>query len=181
MKLNLWLSALVLVVVLSASAPGRAQEGGKPLATAEHESGLIVEVLEVRPDNNEMLTIRWQYRNPTNKTIELIAATPRFRGTNPPPNRAEGFYRAVYYVEGKLETAAAFKHGIVTEKGKNNLYAKDLGKNAVRVGPNQKFEVWAKFSLPRERSEQAICLHLQGTPLIENVPIQEAGRRKGSE
>ena len=172
---------LALAVALSASAPGYAQEAGKPLATAEHESGLVVEVLEVRPDNNEMLTVRWRYRNTTGKTVELIARTPPFRGTNPPANTAEGFYRAAYYVEGKLETAEAFKHTVVAEKRTRKPYAKDLGKNAVKLRPNQQFEVWAKFSLPRNRSETAICLHVQGTPLIENVPIQGAERKKGSD
>jgi hypothetical protein len=180
MNLKLWTPALALTVALIVSAPGRAQEGDKPLATAEHESGVTVEVLEVRPDNNEMLTIRWRYRNATDKTVELIAATPPFRGTNPPPNRAEGFYRAVYYVEGKLETAGAFKHGIVFEKGRKRLYAKDLGKQAVKLRPKQQFEVWAKFSLPRG-TDRAICLHVQGTPLIENVPVQEMDRRKGAD
>jgi hypothetical protein len=164
--------SLTLAVVLFAGSRVHAQNADKPLATAEHESGLIVEVLEVRADNNEMLTIRWRYRNPTKGTIELIAATPRFVPTNPPPNTAAGFYRGVYYVEGKLETAQAFKHSIVFEKGTKKLYAKDLGKQAVKLRPNQQFEVWAKFSLPATKSETTICLGLPGTPLIENLPIQ---------
>ena len=85
-----------------------------------------------------------------------------------------------YWWQGKLETAQAFKHTIVFEKGTKRLYAKDLGRQAVKLRPNQQFEVWAKFSLPQNRSENAICLHVQGTPLIENVPIQATENRKGS-
>jgi hypothetical protein len=169
---------LTLALAMASAAPGYAQEGGKPLATAQHESGLVVEVLEVRPDNNEMLTVRWRYRNPTDRPVELLAATPRFQGTSSPPNTAAKFYAATYYVEGKLQTAQAFKHTIVFEKGTKRLYAKDLGKQAVKLRPGQQFEVWAKFSLPTAASEKAICLHLQGTPLIENVTVQEAERKK---
>jgi hypothetical protein len=168
---------LTAVLTLFSAAPGLAQNADQPLASAKQESGLIVEVLEIKPDNNEMVMIRWRYRNPTQQTIELIAATPRFQGTNPPPNTAKGFFSAVYYVEGKLQTAQAFKHYIVSEKRTKKLYAKDLGRAAVKLHPNQQFEVWAKFSSPAAGAN-TICLALPGCPVIEDVPLPGAERAK---
>jgi hypothetical protein len=164
---------LSLALTLLSATAGFAQSGDQPLGKATTESGLSVEVLEIRRDKNEMLTIRWRYRNPTKQTIELIATTPRFRGTSPPPNTAAGFYKAVYYVEGKLQTGQANKHYIVIEEGTKKRYARDLGNQAVKLRPNQQYEVWAKFSLPATATEKTICLALPGTPLLENLPIQE--------
>jgi hypothetical protein len=149
-----------------------AREGDGPLARAEHEKGLVVEVLEVRPDRNEMLYIRWRYRNPTKNPVQLIAATPRFRGSESPPNTAEKFLAAVYYVEGKIETDQAFRHSVVRQAGTGLPFAKDLGRAAVVIRPGQQFEVWAKFALPHARTEKAITFHVMDTPLLEDVPIQ---------
>jgi hypothetical protein len=142
------------------------------LARAAHETGLIVEVLEVRPDRNEMLYIRWRYRNPTENPIQLIAATPRFQGTETPPNTAEKFLAAVYYSEGKIETDPASRHSVVRQAGTGLPIAKDLGKAAVVIRPGQQFEVWAKFTLPHARTEKTITFHVMGTPPLEDVPIQ---------
>jgi Mg-chelatase subunit ChlD len=153
-----------------AANPPRGGDG--TLARAEHETGLIVEVLEVRPDKNEMLFIRWRYRNPTESPVQLIAATPRFGGTESPPNTAGKFLAAVYYVEGKVETDQALRHSVVRQAGTGLPFAKDLGRAAVVIRPNQKFEVWAKFTLPHARTEKAITFHVMGTPPLEDVPIQ---------
>ena len=152
----------------AAAGAGQEKDAEKPLATAKHESGLIVEVLEVKADSNEFLTIRWRYRNSTDKTIELFAATPPAPyAPNAPKNIPLRFYPSVYYVEGKFESAKAFKHYIAIEEGTNKRYAKDLGRAAVKLRPNEQFEIWAKFSQPA--SATTISLVLPNTPVIENL------------
>jgi hypothetical protein len=151
---------------------------GQPLATAKQESGLLVEILEAKADSNELLTLRWRYRNPTDRTIELFVATPPAPyAFNAPKNIPLRFYPSVYYVEGKFESAKALKHYIVMEEGTKKRYAKDLGRAAVKLRPNGQFEIWAKFSLPK--SGPTISLVLPNTPVIENLAVSGRERESG--
>jgi hypothetical protein len=146
------------------------QDGEVPLATAKHDSGLIVEVMEVKVDSNQLLSIRWRYRNPTGKTIQLFAATPLAPfASNAPKNIPLRFFPAVYYVEGQFQTGKALKHYIVFEQGTKKLYAKALGKTAVNLQPNQQFEIWAKFAPPAPGA--TISLVLPDTSVIENLQV----------
>jgi hypothetical protein len=165
-------------LMLLSAVPALAQEAANPLATAKHENGLIVEILEVKADSNELLTIRWRYRNATNKNIELFAATPPAPwARNAPRNIPYHFYPAIYYVEGKFQSDKALKHYIVIEQGTKRRYAKAVGVAPVRLRPNQQFELWAKFSLPAAGGT-TISLVLPGTPVIENLPLPGAEREK---
>jgi hypothetical protein len=151
--------------------PGKATADGEPLATAEHDSGLIVEVTEVKPDDREMLTIRLRFRNPTERPITLIEQSGPFLVLGGRPN--DRFLREVYYVEGKLDAGNAQRHNIVkaTDGKQYSSYTnKDL--DAVVVRPGKAFEFWAKFSLPAAKTRQ-LTLHLPRTPLIEKLPVQK--------
>jgi hypothetical protein len=166
-------SSAVLAAVQPAEEDSKpADDGNKPLATGKHEEGLIVEVLEVKPTKNEELMIRWRYRNPTGKNIQLIAATPRFRGADSPPNTAEKFFQSAFYKEGKFETDAAFNHYVIAQ-GNGRLNVADLGKAAVVIRADEVFETWAIFTLPQKKSEKTITLFLMNTSPIKNIRIQE--------
>jgi hypothetical protein len=147
-----------------------AREENEPLATANHDSGLRIDVLEVRPDDEGLLTIRWRYRNPTARSIELIAATLPIVAASSPPNTAAKFWASVSYVAGKPVDGELSAERVIKE-GKSDLFAKDLGRAAIEVRPGQSFEVWAKFR-PPPRSEKTITLYLMGTPPLRNIPIQ---------
>jgi serine/threonine protein kinase len=148
--------------------------GDRPLASGKHDQGLIVEVLEVKPDDDELLLVRWRYRNPTPRTVELIAATPPFRGVDSPPNTAANFWASVFYRAGK-STPGRVSAQHVVEQGRSDLYAKDLGREAVRLRPEQEFEVWARFPLPPQ-SVRTITLYLLETAPLRDIPIQDAGK-----
>lgn len=167
--------------VLAALGPAEAEPKpgtgvDKPLATAKHDTGLIIEVLEVKPTRNQELIIRWRYRNPTKKPIELIAATPPFATRSSPPNIAAKFWKSVYYKEGKFETDKVYNHFPLVIGDTSKASAKDLGKAAVVVRPDQEFEIWCLFTLPVDKSEKTVMFSVMGAPLIKDIPIQSPGK-----
>jgi hypothetical protein len=141
-----------------------------PLASAKHDQGLIVEVLEVKPDEDGFLMIRWRYRNSTSTPVELIAETPPVRVLDSPPNTAAKFWASAYYVAGKFVPGQMSAQHII-EEGRSDLYARDLGKQAVSVRPGQDFEVWARFPLP-PKSAKTLTLYLLDTSPLREIPIQ---------
>jgi hypothetical protein len=165
-------TAGVSETVLAALRP--AGDGDKPLATAKQDDGLIVEVLEVRPTKNETLLIRWRYRNPTGKPVQLIAATPRFVSKNSPPNTAKKFWDSIYYTEGKFKTDKAYNCYILIESDSKKKIATDLGKDPVVLRPDHELELWAQFDLPPHKDTKTITLSMMRTPLMKDIPIQRA-------
>jgi hypothetical protein len=175
---NAGVSESVLAALRPAEDDTKAEaDGDKPLASAKQDDGLIVEVLEVKPTKNETLLIRWRYRNPTKKPIELIAATPRFATRSSPPNTVTKFWKSVHYIEGKFESGKAYDQYILVEGGKEYVpCAKKLGTDAVVIRPEQEFELYAEFSLPHNKAEKTISLAMMRTPLIKDIPIQKPDR-----
>lgn len=146
---------------------------GKPLATANHAKGLVVEVIEVKTDDNKpLLTIRWRYRNPTKRAIELIAQSPRFVGTTARP--IDRFWGSIYYLEGNKADNEAYRCSIVKDTG-GKLWCSDLGRQAVIVKPGEDFEVWAKFARAENGTEK-ISFHILDTPLMEDIAL---AKKKG--
>jgi hypothetical protein len=173
-----FLPLLVCVALACAGAPQARgdekskPESDKPLATAEHETGLVVEVVEVKRDEHEMLLIRWRYRNPTDKPIELLAKSPVI-GAGP----KTAFLNNTYYIEGKLDSAEAFRVSIVRTADKKSYRAKELPKAAVVVGANKDWEFWAYFELPHKGND-TIALHVLGAPAIEGLAVPKAAPKK---
>jgi hypothetical protein len=173
------LSALAVALSLTAYSftgaargaddPPAREEADKPLATARHARGLVVEVLEVRPDKNKpLLTIRWRYRNPTKKPIEVLAKSPRFPGTEACPY--DKFVRDTYFLKAGEDTT--FRHSIVRDTGRKLWATPLISLSAVVVRPDQSVEFWAKFSMP-ESTTETISLHLPDVPPIEDLAIQK--------
>jgi hypothetical protein len=176
-------SAAILAALRPAdTAPESTEDEDKPLATAETGDGLIVEILEVKPTKNELLLIRWRYRNPTRKGIQLIAASPQFRvpDNDLPPNCAKKFFENTYFVEGKEKSdlaERAYRHPVLhDENNPAKLWAKDVGKAAVFIGPGKDYAMWAHFHLPVKKTEKTISLCLYDTPVIKDIPIQSAAK-----
>jgi hypothetical protein len=147
-------------------------ETDKPLATADHETGLVVEVLEVKPDEHEMLLIRWRYRNPTGKPIELLAKSPPI-GAGP----KTAFLKNTYYIAGKLQTGEASRVDIVKTDDGKDWRAKGLPRAAVVVGAKKDWEFWAYFSMP-PKGNDTITLHVPGAPAIEGLAVPKAAPKK---
>jgi hypothetical protein len=175
-----WLSVLPTLMCLALACGGtptaRADEtkteSNKPLATANHDTGLVVEVLEVKADEHEMLLIRWRYRNPTDKPIELLAKSPPI-GAGP----KKAFLKNIYYVAGKLQTGEAHRMDIVTTDDGKDWRAKGLPRAAVVVGAKKDWEFWAYFGMP-PKGNDTITLHLPGAPAIEGLAVPKAAPKK---
>jgi hypothetical protein len=176
------LPALTVVMIFGATMIARADDTTKekPLAIGKQDDGLIIEVMEVRPDNHECLMIRWRYKNPTKEKIELLCQSTKTKVLPPgPPNTHTKFWEKSYYVEGKLEEANAYHHYNVievdsaTKKPTGKRVAKDLAGSAVVIKPGAEFEMWAAFSLPVKKTEKTITLCLARSSQIKNIPIQE--------
>jgi hypothetical protein len=150
----------------------------KVLASAKHEKGLLVEVLEIKRDAHDQLYVRWRYRNPTDEPIELVGKSQRFRTRDPDPK--EVFWNTLYYFEGRLADDAAYRVGIVRTAGSNKPYSvKVLPRDAVVIRPNKEYEVWACL-YPPAKSVSKITLHIPETELIEGLTVPKAGKPRNT-
>jgi hypothetical protein len=131
----------------------------------------MIEVVEIKRTEHEQLQIRWRYRNPTDKPIELLAKSPP-TGAGPKLK----FVKGIYYEAGKLQSSKAYLVPIVkTEKGDKWL-CKGLSAEAVVVDPNKEWEFWAVFYLPRGDDDR-ITLRVPGTPPIEGLQVPKAAKK----
>jgi hypothetical protein len=148
----------------------RGSEDNKVLATAKHEKGLIVEVLEVKPDpDKQLLTIKWRYRNPTKRAIELVRRSGPAVTFGDPLVKS---YNSIYYLEGNSNDEAAFRCSIVKDTG-HKLWATPINRlEGVKVPAEGEYNFWAKFALP-EATTKKISLHMEGVEPIEGIPVQK--------
>jgi hypothetical protein len=154
--------ATVALGVLANFSTAADRDGDKPLGTANHSKGLVVEVTGMKFDDaKKLVTITWRYSNPTRQSITLVAPTPRFRGTTGRPN--ERFLEAVYFLE------TDYRKSIVKDTG-DKLWCTDIGREGVVVKPGAQVEFWAKFETP-EAASKTISFHVLDTPLIEGIPV----------
>jgi hypothetical protein len=140
----------------------------KPLATAKHPQGLVVELLEVRfDDTQEMLKIVWRYRNPTKSAIRIVEPTGPFRVKNPPYKQ---YWEEVCYRSGKFETANSYRHSVIRTKDNKYYHATDIRRNGIVVPSGGTYEVFARFSRPAFGTER-IHVCLPDLVPFENVPL----------
>jgi hypothetical protein len=170
-------TAAVLTAVGTAAVKENAPAGDadaeakvKVLATEKHEKGLVVEVTEVKPDaERPLLTIRWRYRNPTKRTVQLFGEGPTFVV----PARSDErwlFVHGIYFLAGGKDDDNQFRHSVVKDSG-GKSWCKPIGKKPVRIAAGEDYDFWAKFDLPAENVKK-ISLQLEDVPLMEGIPIQ---------
>ena len=115
----------VLAAVRSADSDG--ENKVKVLATEKHENGLVVEVTEAKPDaDHPLLIIRWHYRNPTKRTIQMFGEGPTFVV----PARSDErwlFIHGIYFLSGGKDDEKQFRHSIVNDTG-GKLWCKPISK-----------------------------------------------------
>jgi hypothetical protein len=153
-----------------------AEDTPQVLAKAEHESGLMVEVTEVKPDaDRPLLTIKWRYRNPTKRTIQLIKEQSPFVVPARTSDRWT-FIHEIYFLAGDpKDDEKQFRHPVVNDTG-GKSWCKPFGKGAVRIGPDRTWDFWAKFELP-ERTTKKISLQLEDVPIMESIPVQWGAKK----
>src|SRR3954468_25030332 len=72
-------AALVASLFLAGGQSVRAEDEPKPLATAKHPTGVVVDVLSVSVDETQdKLRITWRYTNPTKKSIQIVESKGQF-------------------------------------------------------------------------------------------------------
>jgi hypothetical protein len=177
-KRTLLLALAVTLSLTAGSVTGAARgaddppargDADKPLATARHARGLIVEVLEVQPDKNKpLLTIRWRYRNRTEKPITVLA----YSGPAMVPGGRplEKFIRETYFLKAGDRTV--YRYSIAKDTGSKYWATPLIGRDPVVVKPAETVEFWAKFAMPKSATE-TISLHLPDVPPIEDLAIQK--------
>src|SRR6516162_5670665 len=107
----------VMTLVLGAAlvfpfpASARADDEPKPIATAKHATGLVVDVMSVSVDGTQdKLKVVWRYTNPTKQAIRLVAPTGKFAVKNPPYRE---YFEEVNYRTGKLTNNNAVRYQVV--------------------------------------------------------------------
>jgi hypothetical protein len=152
------------------AGPASKREGDQPLATTKTENGLTVEVLEIKPDQNKsLLTIRWRYRNSTQKPLTVLAQSGALRELTPRP--VDKFIRDTYFLKAGDNTT--YRYFIVRDTGRKLWATPHIGLRKVVVKPGGHMIFWAKFGLPKDRSVK-ISLHLPDVEEpIEGLAIQK--------
>jgi hypothetical protein len=169
--------ALALPAALDSVASARDEEkADKPLKTVDHDNGLKVDILDIKPDKDrKLLTIRWRYRNTTEKALVVLKRSGPFRELNPRP--IDKFIRETYYLEGNKEDAKkTYRHPIVRDTGRKLWCTSLIGLDPVVVKPGMQVVFWAKFSLPVNKGAR-ISLHLPELEPIDGLSLSEKADR----
>jgi hypothetical protein len=169
------MSASFLFAALWLAVPSiiRADEP-KPLATAKHPTGLIVEVLSATADDTvDKVKVVWRYRNPTKKGIRLVEPKSPFAVAGPPPHKA--FFDEIHYSSGKLSKMESYRHGVVRTVDGKYYDATDIRRLGILVPVGGSYEVFARFSKPVVKTD-TIHLQLPEVSTFENLPL---GKSKG--
>jgi hypothetical protein len=86
------------------------------------------------------------------------------------------FIHEIYFLAGDpKDDERQFRHSVVNDTG-GKSWCKAFGKAAVRIGPGESWDFWAKFELP-EQTTKKISLQLEDVPIMEGVPIQWGAKK----
>ena len=148
--------AVALTPGLMATA---AADEPKPMATAKHPTGLVVEVLSVAVDDTQgKLKVTWRYVNPTKKAIRIVDARGPFVEKNPPD---AAYWKVVNVMSGNLD-AKAYRHPVLSTKA-GDRDATDIRAKGIEVPPDASYEMYARFAKPDPGTKK---IHLQ-VPEVE--------------
>jgi hypothetical protein len=148
---------------------------GKPrsgvLAVEKHKTGLRVEVTQLKRTSDGYLTIRWRYRNPTDKPIKLFDAVNY--GIENWHNRGESMLAALFFIDAS-DRDKRTKHQIVRDRS-GHLLAYEFTSTSTTVPEKGEFEMWAKFPAPRA-SARSITLYMQDVLPFEDLPLPKPAK-----
>jgi hypothetical protein len=164
---------VTLIAALPLAGTARGADEPKPLATAKHPTGLIVEELEVKmEDAQEKVKITWRYRNPTKKAIVVVKPWPGGfavpRGEIP----YHQYWDSVNFRAGKIESDTAYRHPVVKTVDGKYYDASDIRRLGITVAAEGQYEVWAKFVRPPSKAVDKIHFYLPEVELFENLPLK---------
>lgn len=154
------LSALCVFLMLPAMAyqSGQAQ---KVLASADHDTGVKVELLEVKRDSPTVITVRWRYRNETNQPQQL---TSQRTGWIDPYRLSSESYLLDEVKQVKYEVSRdTDRRPVASRNGQPNQY--------IVIRPKQTIGVWAKYIVPG--SVTSVTISIEGVPPFEKIAISK--------
>jgi hypothetical protein len=133
---------LALAVPLLVAAPARADDP-KPLAVGKHKKGVVVEVVEIKRADENLMQIIWRYRNPTDQVVEVYG--PNRFGYDGVPGVFKTTAKALYYTYG--EKGKAFRSRVAKGGGGKVECAQNPEGVKLKAGQTSG-NLWAKFGLP---------------------------------
>jgi hypothetical protein len=133
MTRNRWITGLSCLALASAAAATDAV-----LASGEHESGVKVELLEIKRDSPKVVTVRWRYRNETDSPKQL---TKQRTGSIDAYRLALDTYlldedkKVKYPVSRDVDN-----HPVASKNGAANQY--------IVIRPKSTMDAWGKYFVP---------------------------------
>ncbi len=135
---------LSIALVLS---PALAQQG-KPLATAEHESGVKVELLSVKRDSATVVTVSWRYRNETGKAQKLTGES---SGWIDPYRLSLNTYL--------LDEEKRVKYPVSQDPDRRPIASRNGEPNGIiSIRPKASTLVWAKYIVPESVTKVTVTI-----------------------
>ena len=151
-------------VSLHAYQAGSSAQSSQPLATADYEvEGVEVALLSVKRVSDGTLTVKWEYRNKTDKPKELGASFDGMGWSEP--------FSLVYHAY-VVDARNRMKYPVLKDEKGNLVAARHAGRKVVVLGPKQTIGTWAKFAAPPADAKK-ISIFIQGTQPFEEIPISE--------
>lgn len=148
--------------VMGAIFPGMAFQAGqteKVLASADHEAGVKVELLEVKRDSPTVVTARWRYRNETSQPKQLTSA--RTGWIDPYRLTVESYL---------LDEVKQFKYEVARDEDRRPVASRNGQPNQYIVArPKQTIEVWAKYIVPE--SVNTVTVSIEGVQPFSKIGI----------
>ncbi len=156
------------VLLILSSWPGSAQQKdpaarAQGLGVEEHQvGGVDVVLLDVRRTTDDVLTVKWEYRN---KTDERKRLTDQSTGWIDPYRLAADAY--------VLDNVNKIKYEVALDEKRHPIAGRHGGQNSwIFVGPKQTVATWAKFQAPPGGIEK-VTVFIPGAAPFENVPISK--------
>jgi len=141
------------LAVASSEQPAAAETSDDVLAAERHTTGLIVEVEKVRRTAEDLVEVRWRYRNPTDQGIQLFNS-----------QQARDLPFAVYLVDNATRTEYLVHcdaEGVPTASASG----------FTTVAPGKSVTVFARFPGPPQASE-SVTFYVPYTPPLAGLRIE---------
>ena len=152
-------NAFGLLVIATAVWAFQADQAAKPRATGEHESGVKVELLEVKRDSPTVVTARWRYRNESAEAKRL---------TNERTGSIDAYRLSLNsYL---LDETKRIKYTVARDDHREPVASRNGSANQyISIRPKSTIEVWAKYVVPE--STAAVTVAIEGVSPFSGIPI----------
>jgi len=151
---------MVLVGLGATAAWGfQAGQAVAPLASGTHESGVKVELLEVKRDSPTVVTVRWRYRNETGEVKQL---TKQRTGSIDAYRLSLNSYL--------LDEVKRIKYPVSRDTDREPVASRNGSANEyITIRPKSVIEVWAKYIVPE--STATVTVAIEGVSPFSSISI----------